>query len=105
MNRSVRLAMVGCTHRHSRLAVRERLAFTPEQTRDALAAWRVTHPEHEAVLLSTCHRVELYAAAPDPNASLDPPALAHYLASFHNVPIDEIDGQLMSLDGEDVVRH
>ena len=38
MNSSVRLAMVGCTHRHSSLAVRERLAFTPEQTRDALAA-------------------------------------------------------------------
>ena len=49
-------------HRHTSLAVRERLAFTPEQTRDALAAWRVTHPDHEAVLLSTCHRVELYAA-------------------------------------------
>src|SRR3954470_19814609 len=104
MNRSVRLAMVGCTHRHSSLAVRERLAFTPEQTRDALAAWRVTHPDREAVLLSTCHRVELYAAAPDPNANLDPPALARYLADFHNVPLDEIAGQLMSLEGEDVVR-
>ena len=40
MNSAVRLAMVGCTHRHSSLAVRERLAFTPEQSRDALAAWR-----------------------------------------------------------------
>ena len=58
--------MVGCSHRHSSLAVRERLAFTPEQARDALAAWRVTHPDHEAVLISTCHRVELYAAAGDP---------------------------------------
>src|SRR5436190_2965822 len=105
MNRSVRLAMVGCTHRHSSLAVRERLAFTPEQTRDALAAWRVTHPDHEAVLLSTCHRVELYAAAPDPEANLDPPALARYLANFHNVPVEEIGGDLMSLEGEDVVRH
>src|SRR3954465_4887035 len=105
MNRSVRLAMVGCTHRHSSLAVRERLAFTPEQTRDALAAWRVTHPDHEAVLLSTCHRVELYAAAPDPEANLDPPALVNYLANFHNVPVKEIGRDLMTLQGEDVVRH
>ncbi len=105
MNRSVRLAMVGCTHRHSSLAVRERLAFTPEQSRDALAAWRVTHPDQEAVLLSTCHRVELYAAAPDPQASLDPPALVKYLANFHNVPIEEVDYDLIALEGEEVVRH
>src|SRR5262245_6694038 len=105
MNSSVRLAMVGCTHRHSSLAVRERLAFTPEQTRDALAAWRVTHPNREAVLLSTCHRVELYAAAPDPDAKLDAPAIAHYLADFHTVPVEEIGIELMSLEVEDVVRH
>src|SRR5262249_4003504 len=91
--------------RHSSLAVRERLAFTPEQSRDALAAWRVTHPDREAVLLSTCHRVELYAAAPDPEAKLDPPALAEYLANFHNVPVEEIGSELVSLEGEDVVRH
>jgi glutamyl-tRNA reductase len=105
MNKSVRLAMVGCTHRHSSLSVRERLAFTPEQTRDALAAWRVTHAEHEAVLLSTCHRVELYAAAPDPEVNLGPPALVHYLASFHNVAVEDVGHDLLTLEGEDVVRH
>ncbi|HEX5472542.1 MAG TPA: glutamyl-tRNA reductase [Lacipirellulaceae bacterium] len=102
---TVRLAMVGCSHRLSSLAVRERLSFTPEQTRDALAAWRVTHPDREAVLLSTCHRVELYAAAANPQASVDPPSLAEYLASFHNVPMDEIRSELLSLEGDDVVRH
>ncbi len=105
MNTAVRLAMVGCNHRHSSLAVRERLAFTPEQTRDALAAWRVTHPDREAVLLSTCHRVELYAAVDEPGAIIDTPALVHYLASFHNVPVEEIASQLLALEGEAVVRH
>ena len=97
--------MVGCNHRLSSLAVRERLAFTPEQTRDALAAWRVTHPDREAVLLSTCHRVEFYAAAADPRAIIDASALTNYLANFHNVPTEEIGGELMALEGEDVVRH
>ena len=85
--------------------MRERLAFTPDQTVDALAAWRVTHPESEAVLLSTCHRVELYAAAEIPGAKLDAPILARYLANFHNVPIEEVSGQLVSLDAEAAVRH
>lgn len=101
----VKLSMVGCNHRRSSLAVRERLAFTPAQTLDALAAWRVTHPNSEAVLLSTCHRVELYAAAEDPATFLDAASLAAHLASFHNVPVEEIRGELLTLDGEDVVRH
>ena len=97
--------MIGCSHRHTSLAVRERLAFTPTQTLDALAAWRVTHPACEAVLLSTCHRVELYAAAEDPAAPIDAIALAAHLADFHNVPIEEIRDQLVSREGEEVVRH
>src|SRR2546421_6831465 len=105
MHTSLRLAMIGCSHRHSSLAVRERLAFTPEQTRDALAAWQVTHPDREAVLLSTCNRIELYVASADPQVQIDPPALAQYLANFHNVPVEEIRSQLVSLEGEDVVRH
>jgi glutamyl-tRNA reductase len=105
MNSTVRLAMIGCSHKLSSLAVRERLAFSPEQTRDALAAWRVTHPDREAVLLSTCHRVELYAASADPAANVDPPGLAKYLANFHNVPVEEIRGELFEYEGEEVLRH
>ncbi|MEX0613352.1 MAG: glutamyl-tRNA reductase [Pirellulales bacterium] len=105
MQSSVRLAMIGCSHRHSSLAVRERLAFTPEQTVDALAAWCLTHPDIEAVLVSTCHRVELYAAADDPAAPLDSTVLGAHLANFHNVPVDEIRSQLVFREGDAVVRH
>jgi glutamyl-tRNA reductase len=97
--------MVGCNHRQSSLAVRERLAFSPAQAVDALAAWRVTHPESEAVLLSTCNRVELYAAAADPAAPLDAPRLVQHLANFHNVPVEELRGELITLDDEAVVEH
>lgn len=105
MNDSVHISMVGCSHRRSSLAVRERLAFTREQTLDALAAWQATHPQTEAVLLSTCNRVELYAATDASHGALGPHALAKHLADFHNVPIEEIRGELVSLHDEDVVRH
>jgi glutamyl-tRNA reductase len=105
MRNSLRLSMVGCSHRQSSLAVRERLAFSPAQTVDALAAWRVVHPDTEAVLLSTCNRVEFYAAADDPAAPLDAPLLVQHLADFHNVPVEEIQNELVALDDEAVVRH
>lgn len=105
MENSIQLAMVGCSHRQSSLAARERLAFSPKQTADALAAWRASHAETEAVLLSTCNRVELYTAT-----SIDEPicavetALAH-LADFHNVPVDEVRGEVVALENREVVRH
>jgi glutamyl-tRNA reductase len=103
MNTASRLTMIGFSHRHSSLAARERLAFTPAQTLDALAAWRVKQPDCEAVLLSTCHRVEFYTA--DPSATTDSQAQAAHLVDFHNVPVDEIRGEFISLEGEEVVRH
>jgi glutamyl-tRNA reductase len=105
MNSTARLTMIGCDHRHTSLTVRERLAFTPAQTLDALAAWSRAHPDCEAVLLSTCHRVELYAAADDPAAPIDAHSLAAHVADFHNVPVEEFRGELVTLEGEAVVRH
>lgn len=104
MEQVAKLAMIGCSHRQSSLAVRERLAFSPEQTLDALAAWQKMHPDLEAVLLSTCNRVELYAAA-EPSTPLDPLTLVQHLANFHNVPVDEVRGELVTLDNQAVVGH
>ncbi len=105
MESSIKLAMVGCSHSQSSLAARERLAFSPTQTADALAAWHAGHAETEAVLLSTCNRVELYTATSgdEPNSSIET-ALEH-LANFHNVPLDDVRGDVVTLENADVVRH
>jgi glutamyl-tRNA reductase len=105
MDQLIKLTMVGCSHRQSGLAVRERLAFTPTQTADALAAWRIDHAQTEAVLLSTCNRVELYTATAGPESLFDSEAALHHLADFHNVPIEDVRGQVNRLDDEAVVRH
>jgi glutamyl-tRNA reductase len=60
------LRMVGCTHRASGVDLRQQLAFGTEQTSDALARWRERFPTAEFALLSTCNRVELYAAGAGP---------------------------------------
>ena len=56
------LAFVGGTHRTVPLALRERLAFSAEQAAEALTRFRERFPGREGVLLSTCNRVEFYAA-------------------------------------------
>ena len=55
--------VVGCSHQGTSIVVRERLAFGREQTDEALQQWRASFRDVEGVLLSTCNRVEIYAAS------------------------------------------
>lgn len=99
------LRMVGCSHRQMGVAVRERLAFTPSQIEQALIHWRDRHPQTEAVLLSTCNRVELYTAAEQVEYQPTPQNLTAYLAESHALPVDEVQGRLVTLDDTEVVQH
>jgi len=101
----MKVQMIGCSHHHSPVAVRERLAFGPAQVVEALDALRRKFPAAEAVLLSTCNRVEIYTAAEDPAASPTHEQVAQFMADFHGLPIYEIFDDLFERTGEDAVRH
>ena len=59
---AIDLLVLGVSHRTAPVAVRERLAVVPEAM-DAVLAELVALPSvREAALLSTCNRVEIYAA-------------------------------------------
>ena len=54
---------MGLSHRTAPLSVRERLALTESGQVELLQ--RLAQAPHEALLVSTCNRVELYLASPD----------------------------------------
>ncbi len=60
----MKMVMIGCSHHDSAVEFREQIAFSPDQAAAALDVFRQRFPQTEAVLLSTCNRVELYAAGP-----------------------------------------
>lgn len=65
------VVVVGLSHRTAPVEVRERLAFADADIPPALASLRASGLVAEAVILSTCNRVELYAATDqDPAAAL-----------------------------------
>ncbi len=105
MESSVKLTMVGCSHTHSSLAVRERLAFSPTQTADALVAWHAGHVDTEAVLISTCNRVELYTAESGDTSGCGVEAAISHLADFHNVPVNDVRNEIVTLENAAVVQH
>ncbi len=97
--------VVGCSHHDSAVEVREKLAFTPEQVVEALNAWKQRHGSVEAVLLSTCNRVELYSAAPDNGSGPEFGQLVEFLASFHHLDPGELEPQLFQFSGQPAVKH
>jgi glutamyl-tRNA reductase len=101
----MKLQMVGCSHRTAPIDVRERLAFSPEQTQAALSAARARFPDAETVLLSTCNRVELYTAAEAPGACPSYQDVVDFLASFHRLDATPLLDVLVERSGEDAVRH
>lgn len=101
----MRVQLVGCSHHNATVERRERLAFSPAQTRQALDQFRQLFPRAEAVLLSTCNRVEVYTAAETPDAGPSHEQVAEFLADFHHVPLHEVFDDLFERTGEDAVRH
>ena len=101
----MKLQMIGCSHHHTDVAFREKLAFQPNQVVEALAKMRTAFPQSEAVLISTCNRVEIYTAAENEKDCPSAQQLINFVANYHGLAVDEIATDLRSLDGEDAIRH
>ncbi len=101
----MRLNLVGCSHHTASVDVRERLAFTGEQVVDALAKLRDRFPRSEAVLLSTCNRVELYTGCEDPNHAPTRDQIIQFLADYHSLRVDEVASQVTAHSHEEAIQH
>ena len=98
------IVIVGLNHRSAPIEVRESVAFESAYIRGALARLREYPTIDEGVILSTCNRVEVVAAAGDcQTASNDISAFlndqrAHRLA-------ESLDNHVYVYRGHDAVRH
>ena len=93
--------VVGLSHRTAPVEVRERLAVTPDRLEQELREISVKGRFDEALLISTCNRVELYATSANPieAAQSAKKALAERLSE---AATDEV---LYQQRGVDVIRH
>lgn len=96
--------VVGCSHHNAPIAIRERLAFNAEQVVSALERLRQEFHDMEAVLLSTCNRVELYVAAENGDLPAQEQVVG-FLARCHGLEPGQIAEHLCQRSGEDAVRH
>ncbi len=111
----MQLFALGINHHTAPVALRERVAFSFEQTQPALRALKATWqggegrategaPASEAAILSTCNRTELYCAAPA-SAPIPPEQVARWLAQYHQVALTDLVPHLYTLASAETVRH
>ncbi len=93
--------VVGLSHRTAPVEVRERLAVAPDQLEDELRSIAARGAFDEALLISTCNRVELYATSEHPNQAVKD--ARRTLAS--RLPDTASDEVLYAERGLAVVRH
>jgi glutamyl-tRNA reductase len=86
------------------VALRERLAFAPDRLARALDDL-VTRFGCEAVIVSTCNRVELYLARTDPVVSVDAGLIAKFLGECHQLGVAQLIPHLYEHRQAGAVRH
>src|SRR5436190_23481218 len=94
----MQLAIVGVSHKTAPVEIRERLAFPSQELRAALASVRERAQAAEAMIISTCNRVEILAEGPGEQ-------LRDFMCEYHRIPAAAISQHLYSFSNTDAIRH
>ncbi len=95
--------LVGLSHKTAPIELRERLAFKEEAVPSALSLLRSEFGFEEALIVSTCNRVEILGAGAKRPDGL--PELREFLCRFHEVEAPQLNGHVYTFAREDLVRH
>jgi glutamyl-tRNA reductase len=100
----IQLLALGCSYRNTPVEVRERVAFDDDKLCRALDDLGQQFG-CEAVILSTCNRVELYVAGGEGMPGPDVEQLAEFLSRAQSLPQGALRPHLYQHQGADAVRH
>jgi glutamyl-tRNA reductase len=95
------LLALGLNHHTAPLALREQVAFAPERTGEALRELRALPGVHEAAVISTCNRTELYCRVAQGAEALP----TDWLHRHFQLAPGKLDGFLYRHEDEAAVRH
>ncbi|MDO6476194.1 glutamyl-tRNA reductase [Alteromonas sp. 1_MG-2023] len=94
------LTALGINHKTAPVALREKVAFTPDSLVSALASLKQIDGIEESVIVSTCNRTEVYVKGAGEAA-----LLLDWLSAFHDVKREDIEQNSYLYQQEDAVKH
>ncbi len=97
------ILVVGLSHKTAPVAIRERVAFAPTEMQGPLHQLLALPAIAEAVIVSTCNRVEIYATSRDAESGIA--QIKRFLAEFHAIDSEELDNHLYDCQGSAAIHH
>ena len=97
------LHTVGINHKSAPVEIREKLAFNASSIPIALSSLTQSFPSSEAVILSTCNRVEVYSTSPD--SSMNKESLIDFFSAFHGLPKEKFSDHVYHYHNMNAVKH
>jgi glutamyl-tRNA reductase len=99
-------AVLGLNHRSAAVSIREQLALNDARLREALSRAASSPQIPEAVILSTCNRVEFYTASPQPQEAVGALwSIVEEVCGLHKESLRAFRPHLYDLQGDEAVRH
>lgn len=95
------LIALGLNHQTAPVDIREKVAFSPVQMNDALQQLSAQPGIHEAAILSTCNRMEIYCNG-DESASK---AITDWITRFHNIDINKLTPFIYLHHDQEAIQH
>ena len=99
----MKVFVVGLNHKIADVDVREKLAFNGPKLVEGLIKFKELPEVQEAIILSTCNRVELYANVNDAKRAFE--STKTFLSEFHNLNRGSLDNALYIYDDINAIRH
>lgn len=95
--------IVGLNHKTATVEVREKLAFDGGKLEPGLVSLKGLPGVEEAIILSTCNRVEMYTNVNDIEKASE--SIKKFLAEYHGIPLDMLDTSLYFHIGRPAIKH
>jgi glutamyl-tRNA reductase len=97
----VTLFAFGINHKTAPVEIREKVAFAPEKLTEALQQLTHTADIHEAAIVSTCNRTELYVGVD----SDDSKPITEWFSHYHHLAHEDVAPYIYTHTGDDAVQH
>jgi len=97
------IVLLGINHKTASVEVRECIAFAEDETKTALHSLLGKSFIKEALLFSTCNRVEILLVTDDKVRAVE--ETKGFIAEFNRIPLEKFEDALYIHEGDDAVRH
>jgi glutamyl-tRNA reductase len=97
------IIVVGLSHKTAPVEIREKVAFPPTAMEEPLQRMLALPAITEAVIVSTCNRVELYGVSRQPEMAII--ELKQFLADVHDLDPAALNEHLYDYAGSEAIKH